>query len=151
MTCTLKFHWLSELRVLGAHSSDKSLWGAGCVVQAVRSSGRSWELHSSCCLLGAVPGLGSMVRLCLSAFPPYVLFLIYPICRSHSDSFWIIFRRKCSVCSFTFDTSTEGRNSKSLLGHHLGLCLQMLKHTLVHKECSWGRTLMFTADTIHNV
>lgn len=41
--------------------------------------------------------------------------------------------------------------SRSLLGHRLGLSLQMLKQTLVHKECSWVRTLMFTTDTIHNV
>ena len=116
VTCALKFHQLSELRVLGAQSSDESLWGAGCVVQVFRSLGRSWEMHGSGSSLRATPGLGLRVRLCLSAFPAHVLFLIYPICRSHSDGFWVIFRRKCSVCDLTCDTSTERRNFKKSPG-----------------------------------
>lgn len=103
----------AELWVLRA---QMSLWGAGCVVQVFSSSGRSWELHGSCCSLPAAPGLGLRVRLCLSAFLAHVLLLIYPICRSHSDGFWVIFRRKCSVCYLTCDTSTERRNFKKSPG-----------------------------------
>ena len=98
------------------HTQNVTLWGAGCVVQVFSSSGRSWELHGSSSSLRATPGLGLRVRLCLSAFPARVLFLIYPICRSHSDGFWVIFRRKCSVCYLTCDTSTERRNFRKSPG-----------------------------------
>lgn len=59
---------------------------------------------------------------CISAFPNSFhceYFLVYPMCRNHSASFWISFKRNCSLCSCAFCTSKWRREVRSLFCHHL--------------------------------
>lgn len=57
---------LSKLDVLGAHLSRAVLkrWGARCRIQTLHTSGN--RVVSSFLIVGAVLGIRSMVRLCLS-------------------------------------------------------------------------------------
>lgn len=54
-----------------------------------------------------------------SAYQPFLpfqcgYFLIYLIYKNHSVSFWISLRDHCSICSYTFSMSVEGRRFRSL-------------------------------------
>ena len=96
---------------------------ARCVIQTLFSSRRSWELGVPSQLYGPVPGVGFVVRVCLSLSYPFwycEYFLICLICKSHSGSFWISLRGTCPLVSCTFSASMEGGRFKSLLYCHLG-------------------------------
>lgn len=81
----------------GGHPSSGSLqtWGTICWVKTLHSSERNWELTSLLnvchCIRG---GVYDMFRCWyVSAFPPHfdvAFFLICPMSRSHSASFWIL-------------------------------------------------------------
>lgn len=60
--------WLSKLGVLGSHLSGGVLESCGALywVPTLCSSGCSWELGLPSWLYGAVPGVGFMIRVCLS-------------------------------------------------------------------------------------
>ena len=125
-----KPYTFSGLGVLGACSTCGSLksWGIRCGIQTLHSPGRSWELEDPPRLYGSVPGVGFIVRECLSL--SYTLqcgwcgyFLICPVCRSCSASFQISCRENCSVCSYrsVCPMSMGGGEFRSLLCHHLVL------------------------------
>lgn len=82
-----------------------------------------------------------MVRLCLPQppFPPYVpWFLIYPVCRSHSDSFWIISQKEVLYVLLYIWYIYGKKKFQEPLGHHLVSLSPMLKHTFgLAKECLW--------------
>ena len=94
-------------------------------MEALRNPCGSW-------LYGTEPGMEFMVRLCLSLSCQYCrcyqcgYFLICLIWKSHTASFWISFRGNCSMCSYTFSASKEGRKFSSLLSHHFSSSLAFL-------------------------
>ena len=61
---------------------------------------------------------GKIVSQPLLTFLMWILFH-FPICRSHSTSFWISFRGNCSVCSCKFGVSTGRGEFRTLPRHHL--------------------------------
>ena len=70
----------------------------------------------------AVPAVRFMERVCLRLFYRFLCgyFLICPMCRSHSVSFWVSFRENCSIWSCRFSMSVGGGELRSFLCHHLG-------------------------------
>lgn len=76
-----------------------------------------------------MPGLGFMECLSLS-YSCWCDYVPSPlICRSHSASLWISFRRNCSMCSWTFWASGRTGNFRSLLCCYLGLESYYLNET----------------------
>lgn len=92
---------VGELGVVGSHTSGVSLksWGIRYVIQILYSFGRSWELGVPSWFYGSVPGMGFMMRVCLSFSYPfrYGYLLIHLVCRSHSVSFWLSLRELLCV------------------------------------------------------
>lgn len=73
-----------------------------------------------------------MVRVCLSLFYLFWCrcFLIHPMHRSHSASFWLSFRENCSVYSYAFSVCMGGRELRSLQSFHFGLLSLFLSKSL---------------------
>ena len=94
-----------------------------CVLQTLYFSERSCELGVPSRLYGAVLGVGFIAGVCFSL--SYLIqrgyYLIFPMCRSCSASFWISLTGNFSRCSYTFNASMEGEKCRSLLCCHLGL------------------------------
>ena len=115
-------------RFLGTCPSVGSLknWGTSFKVQAFGSSGKSLGLGVPSRLYGSMLGVGFMARGCLSLS---YLFqhrwcrycLVDLICRSHSASLCISFRRNCSMYSCRFIGSSQGGELRRLLCCHLKL------------------------------
>ena len=86
---------VTEVEVLKA---EVQRWGSKSFASQ-RESGHSAEFPPGCGSL--CPGMGFMVRLCLSLFYPFpwMVFVSVPLmCWSQSASFWISLQRNCSVC-----------------------------------------------------
>lgn len=102
---------------LSLRRSIKS-WGDRYEVWTLLSLQKSWELRVPSWLYGTVPAMGFSVRDCLSLFYLFWCrcYIIHPMCRSCSVSFWISFRGNCftHMCSCTLGMSIEGGELKSL-------------------------------------
>ena len=104
-------------------------WGTKYGLQALHSSGRSWELEVPSWLYGTVcvwgcglgwGGVGFVVTVCLSLSYPFQgghLFICWR-CRSHSASFRISFRNNCSLLPIWCVHRMMGVQGP--LCHHLG-------------------------------
>ena len=68
-------------------------------------------------------------------------FLICPVCRYHSASFYICFRGSCSIFSCRFDVSMGGGEHRTFLHHHLEW--ECLGKTSIY----WNNTVLDTAYT----
>lgn len=71
-----------------------------------------------CCTSGEVYG-NNVSQPFLPILMFFFFFLVHPTRRSHSASFWISFRGKCSMGSCGCHVSVGGGEFWSFLGHHL--------------------------------
>lgn len=102
-----------------------------CLVQTLHFSrkNRSCEFSRSC-ILPCLGRWGSWQD-CASASPAHFsvgfFFLVCPVCRSHSASFWISFRGNCSICCCTFSVSLGGGEFRSLCLTEISLISEILR------------------------
>lgn len=127
----------SPVRLLDASPVDfqsSSFWGPstrwvlkvemlGVGYKLICPWGRSWEMRVSSWLYGIGLVVRFMMRVCLLPYPGECgYFLIFPMCRSHSASFWVSLRGNC----FTFGVSIGGGKVRNLLCQPLRLSLWLL-------------------------
>ena len=111
-----------KARCFGGSLSGEGLksWGTRYGSNPSLLKEKPWGLSFLLIVVGAL-GLGLMVKLIISL--SYLLqcgfFLIHPICRSCSASFWVLSRGNCSIGSCRFGVSVGGHELENLLNRVL--------------------------------